>query len=88
MGSIKSRLKYLFIGKLDRPVETGWSIRITEKEEQGIGEFKKAHRNCKGKHKTGIQFSYIITPTGIGDCVAVKCNRCGKTKDVTDVDCW
>lgn len=32
--------------------------------------------------------SYIMSPTGIGIGVTVKCNRCGDEVDITDYDLW
>lgn len=36
----------------------------------------------------GEQFSYIMTPSGLGDRIAIRCNYCGETEDITNVDNW
>jgi hypothetical protein len=36
----------------------------------------------------GMQFTYIITPGGLGDCVTIKCNYCDESRVITDIDSW
>jgi Fe2+ or Zn2+ uptake regulation protein len=55
-------------------------------EHKHIGEFEK-----KGKKffsTLGQQFTYEITPGGLGSSVIIKCNQCGKTKDITNTENW
>lgn len=66
-------------------------FELTENEERAYKEFYKQHKNCcdtfLGKpffSTTGGQFTFIITPTGLGLIISVKCNVCGKIKDITD----
>ena len=36
----------------------------------------------------GTTYSVTFTPNGIGVGVSIKCSKCGKSKDITDYDCW
>ena len=52
-------------------------------------EFYHEHSMCMSKSGAmGECFSYIITPTGLGTILEVKCNVCGKSKTITDFDNW
>lgn len=58
-------------------------------EQQACKEFYHKHSMCMSKSGTmGECFSYIITPTGLGTILEVKCNVCGKSKTITDFDNW
>ena len=68
---------------------------LSAKEYEDSREFQQAHRNCCRKvlkkeffSSTGGGFSYIVTPTGIGDCITIRCNSCGEKKDITDTSSW
>lgn len=74
---------------------THYSIDFTDNEYVAAREFKKEHKDCckniLGKESfstTGGAFTYIITPTGLGNNIIIKCNSCGEIKDITDVDGW
>lgn len=48
--------------------------------------FIKRHRQCVEEpffSTEGGQFTYLITPAGIGNIVKIKCNICNKVKDIT-----
>lgn len=69
-------------------------ITFTEKEKERIEQFRARHRNCPqyylGKaffSTTGGQYTFIITPTGLGNVVRIKCNVCDTIEDITD-DNW
>ena len=60
-----------------------------------LDKFKEEHKHCVGNilHKsifstTGGQYTYLITPAGLGDYISIKCNACGKVKDITNCDNW
>lgn len=36
----------------------------------------------------GQQFSYEFIPGGLGDSIVIKCNHCGETKEITDIENW
>lgn len=73
------------------------NITFTEKEKEEIKKFHSIHKDCCTKHlgksffsTTGGQYSFLITPTGLGDIVEVRCNACGEIEDITDnnwLDC-
>lgn len=62
-------------------------MKLTKVERQEAEKFIKEHSSCKNNTFEG-KFSYIITPTGIGDCVAIKCNACKEVREITDVESW
>lgn len=63
-------------------------------ETQNVKDFMKEHKHVdefrnKGKFgfsTLGQQFTYTITPSGLGNSVTIKCNRCGESKDITNID--
>lgn len=36
----------------------------------------------------GHQFTYEITPGGLGNLVSIKCNYCGETEELTNTANW
>lgn len=70
-------------------------LHLTEKEKKAEKEFFITHKNCTQEvlnkpffSTTGGQFTYLITPTGLGDCISIRCNACGEIKDITDSENW
>lgn len=70
-------------------------FHINNKEAEEIKKFKEEHKNCALKElgnlwfsTIGGQFTYEITPTGLGPIIKIKCNACGKEEDVTDSESW
>lgn len=68
---------------------------LNEVESEAAESFIKKHKNCckekLGKEffsSTGGGFTYLITPTGLGLCVSIRCNSCGQIKDITDSESW
>lgn len=68
---------------------------LSAKEYEESNEFQKKHRDCCRRvlkkeffSSTGGGFSFIVTPTGIGDCITIRCNSCGEEKDITDTSSW
>ena len=49
-------------------------------------EFKAAGKMCFST--LGMQFTYTITPGGLGPLVSIKCNHCGESENITDTDDW
>ena len=67
------------------------TFTLTEKETQACEEFRKKHKACcpNGHFSTlGMQYSYIITPGGLGSEIEIKCNKCGEIQDVTSSEDW
>lgn len=46
-------------------------------------EFIQEHSTCPGG-SMGDKFEVSFIPTGLGDCVAIRCLSCGIKKDITD----
>lgn len=61
---------------------------LTPNEVDEYNKFIKKHKNCKCSATIGGKISVIFTPTGLGDAKSVKCNVCGKEKEITDVSNW
>lgn len=64
--------------------DTTDSIREFIKEHDHRSEFG----NKIGLTALGQQFTYHITPGGLGPTVVIECNHCHKKKDVTGVEKW
>lgn len=59
-----------------------------EVELKAYQEFCKKHKKC-GMHSTiGGGVSVIVTGTGLGYIFECRCNRCGKTEDITNTYNW
>lgn len=75
---------------------TNLRFELSDEETESAKEFRKAHQHKEefaeqGKtffSAMGQQFTYEITPGGLGHCVSIKCNECGETKDITDSKGW
>lgn len=70
-------------------------LHLTDEEKQAEKEFFAAHKSCPYEilnksffSTTGGQFTYLITPTGLGDCISIRCNVCGDVKNITDSENW
>jgi DNA-directed RNA polymerase subunit M/transcription elongation factor TFIIS len=61
---------------------------LNENERKEYDLFSKEHKHCGCMGTIGGKISIIFTPTGLGDCITVKCNACGKEKEITDVSNW
>lgn len=63
-------------------------FRLNPTEAQEYHDFCNKHKSCEFSSTIGGKISVIFTPTGLGDIVVVKCNKCGEEKDITDVSNW
>ena len=63
-------------------------FKLNETEVKEYTAFVDKHKSCKCSATTGGKISIIFTPTGLGDVIVVKCNKCGKEKDITDISNW
>ena len=61
---------------------------LTPNEVNEYHKFIEEHKNCKCSATMGGKISVIFTPTGLGDAKGVKCNVCGKEKEITDISNW
>lgn len=70
-------------------------FKLTPKETENAKEFQQQHYHCSstslGKpffSTTGGQFTFFITPTGLGNCVSIRCNACDMVAEITDASNW
>ena len=69
---------------------------LSQEESEAAKQFMEEHNHMdeflKNKKlafsSLGMQFSFNITPGGFGNCVSIKCNHCGKEKDITYTGNW
>ena len=61
---------------------------MTDKERAAYGEFWEEHRLCPFTSTIGGKITVEITGTGLGNVYVCRCNACGATKDITDIDNW
>ena len=72
------------------------TFELTEEETKSAKAFREKHDHQEefekigkmGFSTLGQQFTYIITPGGLGNGVTIKCNHCGEEKDITDIENW
>ena len=64
--------------------------QLTDAERLVICEFQREHIDCNNEFSSSVggRLSYIITPTGLGNIVKVRCNYCGEIRDLTNYDSW
>lgn len=69
---------------------------LNKKETEAARKFREKHDHSEellkdkkvGFTTLGQQFTYEITPGGLGNTVVIKCNYCGAVEDITDIDSW
>lgn len=68
---------------------------LSETESESVKKFYQEHKDCCSKllgkrffSSIGGELSYIITPTGLGNCITIRCNSCGEEKEITDTSNW
>lgn len=57
-------------------------------EEKSANKFIDKHKDCYLKSTIGGKFTFIITPTGLGLIVSIKCNVCNEEEDITNCTNW
>ena len=57
---------------------------LSDKEMLQFKEFKHSHYKSCGTSDTWV----LLSPTGIGTAIKLKCPKCGEEVDITDIDCW
>ena len=72
----------------NKPGCNALTFALNETEAQEYHDFCNKHRSCEFSSTIGGKISVIFTPTGLGDIVVVKCNKCGEEKDITDISNW
>lgn len=72
---LKERLKFL---------ESNSLYVLSENQNKQIKEFGEKHyAKCNMRYKR-----IIVTPTEVGDAIAIECNKCGEKLDLTNYDEW
>ena len=57
---------------------------LSDKEMLEFKEFKHSHYESCGTSDVLV----LLSPTGIGTVIKLKCPKCGEEVDITDIDCW
>ena len=57
---------------------------LSDKEMSQFKEFKYSHYKSCGTSDVWV----LLSPTGIGTGIKLKCPKCGEEVDITDIDCW
>lgn len=60
---------------------------MSAKEAEAIKEFKAKHFSCQSD-RLSTSYEYVLTGTGIGTAISIRCPVCGEEKNVTDYDMW
>lgn len=66
----------------------GINFTLTELEVKRTRQFYEEHKDCPFRSATGGKYTFMITPTGLGDCINIRCNSCHKEQGITDIDSW
>ena len=64
-----------------------FEFKLNEIESERAKSFLQKHYHSE-IGSIGGHINFIFVPTSIGDAVSVKCNICGKIKNITDYDSW
>ena len=57
---------------------------LSDKEMSQFREFKHSHYKSCGTSDVWV----LLSPTGIGTIIKLKCPKCGEEVDITDIDSW
>ena len=57
---------------------------LSDKEMSQFREFKYSHYKTCGTSDVWV----LLSPTGIGTAIKLKCHKCGEELDITDINCW
>ena len=57
---------------------------LSDKEMLEFKEFKHSHYESCGTSDVWV----LLSPTGIGTAIKLKCPKCGEEVDITDIDHW
>jgi len=67
-------------------------FKLTDGQEELVKKFKADHSHCAKEMPSGTdgtyQFSYIVTPGGVGTTISIRCNHCKKIQDITEYNNW
>lgn len=68
-------------------------FKLTKLEYKRARKFIQKHKHSEAQGKLGFstlghQFTYHITPGGLGYIVEIECNYCKKKENITDNSNW
>ena len=64
-------------------------FEMTDVEVKRAKEFREYIKTEYGeRHFKNVAFSYIFTPNGISNSVAIRENESGEERDISDMDSW
>ena len=69
--------------ELERYRENSLQV-LSDKEMSQFREFKYSHYKSCGTNDVCV----LLSPTGIGTIIKLKCPKCGEKLDITDIDHW
>ena len=69
--------------ELERYRENSLQV-LSDKEMSQFKEFKYSHYKTCGTSDMWI----LLSPTGIGTAIKLKCSKCEEEVDITDIDSW
>ena len=69
--------------ELERYRENSLQV-LSDKEMSQFREFKHSHYKTCGSNDIWV----LLSPTGIGTAIKLKCPKCGEEVDITDIDSW
>ena len=92
----KQDAHYMWLNKCNPDGEKTITFELNEKESEKALEFMESHAHQEDLKKMGRasfsamghQFTYMITPGGLGSLVSIKCNMCQEVKEITDTSDW
>ena len=72
-----------FNKELEHKIKNSWQV-LSDKEMLQFKEFKHSHYKSCGTNDVYV----LLSPTGIGTIIKLKCCECGEEVDITDIDSW
>ena len=69
--------------ELERYRENSLQV-LSDKEMSQFREFKHSHYKSCGTNDVCV----LLSPTGIGTIIKLKCPKCSEEVDITDIDSW
>jgi hypothetical protein len=64
------------------------NFTLTNNQLENFQKFRNDHYHEGVDSTIGGKFSFIFTPTGLGNIVEVQCNICKEKKDMTEYEYW
>lgn len=61
---------------------------FSEKEQEADAQFRKEHFASCQSGRRASSYEYVLTGTGIGTAITIRCPVCGKEENITDYSNW